>query len=183
MREKMENLIPKIITWAEERNIVKGSNEERETLKLVYKCGKLIKYLDNGEVCKNAVGQCMVQLIIICHMRHTTLDECLKFTKQIKDDRVAESAIATLMVFKTLGELAENISEKKDIKAEIGYLLIYLTALTNSLNLSIKECTEDAFNEIMSFKGIMFDVKFLDEADEGYEAAKAIIDSRKSSIL
>lgn len=179
----MENLIPKIITWAEERNIVRGSNVERETLKLVYKSGKLIKYLDNGEVCINAIGQCIVQLIIICHMRHTTLDQCLNFTKKIKDDRVAESVMATLMVFKTLGELAENISEKNDIKGEIGYLLIYLTALTNSLNLSIKECTEDAYNEIMSYKGIMFDGKFLDETDSGYKTAKAIIDSRKQSIL
>ena len=37
----MEKLIPQVISWAEERNIVRGSDLEKETLKLVYKCGKL----------------------------------------------------------------------------------------------------------------------------------------------
>lgn len=176
----MENLIPQIIAWAEERNIVYGSDIEKETLKLVYKCGKLTSFLDNNESCNDAIGHCMLQLIILCRMRNITLGECLEFTKAIKDKRVIDPHHSSLLVFKTIGELAENLSTKQNIKAEIGYLLIYLTALTNSLDISLKDCTEKAFMELQNFKGIMFDGKFLEESDQGYESAKSIINRRKS---
>lgn len=176
----MENLISRIIAWAEERNIIHGSDLEKETLKLVYKCGKLSRFVDNQEDCKDAIGQCMLQMVILSRMRNLTLDECLKHTKTIKDERVSDPNFSSLLVFKTIGELAENVCEKKNYKTEIGYLLIYLTALTNSLDISIKDCTEKAFKELQEFKGIMFDGKFLEESDEGYDSAKSIINSRKS---
>jgi len=120
-------------------------------------------------------------MVIICGMHDITFDECLEYTKTIKDERVAHPTFSSLLVFKTIGQLAKNISTKKDIRAEIGYLLIYLTALAKSLQISLKECTENAYKSLKDFKGIMFDGRFLDEGDEGYESAKAIIKSRKSS--
>ena len=173
----MEKLIPKIIAWAEDRNIVRGSDLEKETLKLVYKCGKLANFMDNKEACNDAIGQCMLQMIIICRMQHITLDECLKFTKSIKDVRVADPTISSILFFKTIGELAEKISTKKDIKTEIGYLLIYMTALTKSLDLSIKECTENAFQQIKDIKGVMFDGELIDETHEKYSIALSIVKS------
>lgn len=175
----MEKLIPRIITWAEERNIIHGSSIEKESLKLVYKCGQLTRFVDNQEDCKDSIGHCMLQMIILSRMQDLTLDQCLKHTKTIKDERVIDPNFTSLLVFKTIGELAEKITDKKNIQVEIGYLLIYLTALTTILNISIKECTEKAFNEIKNFKGIMFDGKFLAETDVGYESAKSIINRRK----
>lgn len=178
----MEKLIPQIIAWAEETNIVHGSNLDKETLKLVHRCGELARFINNQEICTNAIGHCMMQMIIICRMRNTTLDKCLEFTKTIKDERVTDPKIASIMVLKTLGELANHITTNKDIKAQIGYLLIYLTALTNSLQLSMKECTESAFKEVKDIKGIMFDGQFIDETHEKYKSAVAILKSRKSSL-
>lgn len=175
----MESFIPKVHTWAEERNIINGSNLDKETLKLVSKCGKLINFLDNGEVCTNAIGYCLIQMIIICRMQNITFDACLKFTKAIKDERVADPKIAALLVFKNIGQLAENVSTRKDIKADIGYLLIYLTALTTSLQLSMKECVESSFNEIKDSKEIMFDGVMIDEAHEKYPIALTILKSKK----
>ena len=82
------------------------------------------------------------------------------------------------MFFKTIGELAEKISTKKDIKTEIGYLLIYMTALTKSLDLSIKECTENAFQQIKDIKGVMFDGELIDETHEKYSIALSIVKSK-----
>ncbi len=177
----MDGLIPKIIYWAEERNIVNGSDIEKETLKLVYKCGKLTNFVDNRESCNDALGHCMVQMIILCRMQNITLDECVEFTKTIKDERLTDPEFSSILVFKAIGELAEKVSMKKDIKAEIGYLLIYLTALTNSLKIPIKECTETTFRNLENFKGILFNGKFLHERDEEYEAAKLLINNRKQS--
>lgn len=176
----MENLIPKIIAWAEEINLILGSTIETETLKLVSNCGELTDCLDHKKPCEDAVGKCMLQMIIICKMQNISLEDCLKHTKTIKDERVTDPIMSTVLVFKTIGELAGKISEKKGIKAEVGYLLIYLTALTTSLNISIKECAAKIFKEVQEFKGIMFDGKFVGEADESYESAKSIINHRKS---
>ncbi len=177
----MDNLIQQVITWAEDRNIIHGSDLEKETLKLVYKCGELTHFVDNKEACEDAIGECIIQMIILCRMRNITLDECLKYTKTIKDVRVTDPNISSILVFKTIGELAKRVSLKKDIKAEIGYLLIYLTALTHSLQISIKECTETAFRYLENFKGILFNGKFIDESDDEYEAAKVILNKNKLS--
>lgn len=177
----MENLISQVIAWADERNLLLGSDAEKETLKLVYRCGELTDCVAKKEGCNDAIGHCVVQMVIICGMHHVTFDECLKHTQTIKDERVTHPNFSTLLVFKTIGELAKNISTKKDIKAEIGYLLIYLTALAKSLQISIKECTESVYQSLKEFKGILFDGRFYEEGEDGYESAKAIIKSRKLS--
>lgn len=175
----MEKLIPKVIAWAEERNIICGSSIEKETLKLISISSKITNYINHEDICTKSIGRCIVQMIIICRMKNLNLDDCLNFTKTIKDERVAKPLIASIMVFKTIGELAENVSSRKDIKAQIGYLLIYLTALANSLHLSIEECTVNAFKEIEDYKGIVFNGEFVDETHEKYSTALSIIKSRK----
>ena len=159
----MENLIQQVISWAEDRNIVHGSDLEKETLKLVSKCGNLANYVAHDEVCTNAIGHCMIQMIIICRMRNINLNECIKSTKNISDQRVINSKFAALLLFKNLGQLAENISTNKNINADMGYLLIYLTAVITSLQLSMKECVEYSFIEIKDLQEIMFDGVLIDQ--------------------
>jgi|GEM_PF-5883839 len=177
----MENLLKQVITWAEERNIVQGSSLEKETLKLISHLGSLTNFIDNVDICRNGIGHCMIGMIIICRMRNITLDESVRSTKPITDERIAESKLALIMIFKYTGKLAEDISMSKDIKADIGHLLIYLTALANTLQLSTKECVEDAFNEIKGSQWVIFDGVVIDENDEKYSTALAIIKSINQS--
>lgn len=99
-----------------------------------------------------------------------TFDARLKFTKAIKDERVADPKIAAQWFFKNISQLAENVSTRKDIKADIGSLLIYLTSLTTSFQLSMKECFESSFNEIKDSKEIMFDGVMIDESRENIQS-------------
>ena len=69
-------------------------------------------------------------------MRNITLDQCIERTRNITDERITDPQVAMIMIMKYVGKLAENISMEKDIKAEIGYLLIYITVLTYTLQLS-----------------------------------------------
>ncbi len=177
----MENLIKHVITWSEERNIVQGSSLEKETLKLISYLGNLTNFIDNVDICRNGIGHCMIGMIIICRMRNITLDESVKFTKPITDERIADPKLALIMIFKYTGKFAENISTSKDIKADIGYLLIYLTTFATALQLSIKECVEDAFNEIKGSQWVIFDGAVIDKSDEKYSTALAIIKSRNQS--
>ncbi len=64
----MDKLIPGIIAWAYEKNILHGSNLEKETLKLIEKCSKLRDFLNDESICAKYIGHCIVQLIIICKM-------------------------------------------------------------------------------------------------------------------
>ena len=53
-----------------------------------------------------------------------------------------------------------------------------MTALTKSLDLSIKECTENAFQQIKDIKGVRFDGELIDETHEKYSTALSIVKSK-----
>ena len=174
----MNVLIPNVIRWAEERNIVKGSTLEKETLKLISELGELTKFIDHVDICRNGIGHSLICMIIICRMKNVTLDQCLEFTKNITDERITEPRVALIMIMKYAGKIAERIYTKKEFKAEMGYLLIYLTAFSNSFQLSMRDCLACAFQDIKEDKSIMFDGGLIDDTDARYETAKAIIKSR-----
>lgn len=174
----METLIDQIINWAEETNIIYGSNVEKETLRLVSKFGELTNFIDEADVCRDGIGQSIIEMIIICRMKHISLDECLLSTSEITDHRITDPKLALIFIMRHVGELAENLTNNKDIKTEMGYLLIYLAALTKSLNLSMRRCLEKAYRNIKKYKGIIFDGMFIDEADEKYQYASAYIRKR-----
>lgn len=62
----------------------------------------------------------------------------------------------------------------------MGYFLIYLTALTKILHYSPGECLSMAYNELKKRKGIIFDGAFIKETDERYQNAVAILKRRTS---
>ncbi len=161
---------------------MKGSAVESETLNLVSTSGRLTNFIDEKDICKHGIGDAVIQMIILCRMRSISIDEGLKFTKKITDERITDPHYALIMIMKYMGELSGHIYKKNDIKTDIGYLLIYMTALANSLELSLEECVEMAFLAIKDEKYIMFDGIRLDETDGKYAEAKKIVKAvRKDS--
>ena len=64
------------------------------------------------------------------------------------------------------GELSDNICKGKDIRDDIGDMMVVLINIAERNSLSLTECLEVAFNDIKDRKGRMVDGVFVKEADE-----------------
>lgn len=64
------------------------------------------------------------------------------------------------------GELSDNICKGKDIRDDIGDMMVVLINIAERNGLSLTECLEVAYNDIKDRKGRMVDGVFVKEADE-----------------
>lgn len=64
------------------------------------------------------------------------------------------------------GELSDNICKGKDIRDDIGDMMVVLINIAERNSLSLTECLEVAYNDIKDRKGRMVDGVFVKEADE-----------------
>jgi NTP pyrophosphatase (non-canonical NTP hydrolase) len=64
------------------------------------------------------------------------------------------------------GELSDNICKGKDVRDDIGDMIVVLINIAERNNISITECLEVAYNDIKDRKGRMVDGVFVKEADD-----------------
>ena len=82
----MEKLIQSVTQWHKDRNLIEGSDDKSQTLKLLQELGEL-----SDSVCKERpilddIGDMLVVMINICERNNITLDECLQVAyNDIKD--------------------------------------------------------------------------------------------------
>lgn len=63
------------------------------------------------------------------------------------------------------GELAGNIARGRDIKDDIGDMIVVLTHMAKLAGTDIKTCVEEAYNEIKDRKGMFINGTFIKESD------------------
>lgn len=63
------------------------------------------------------------------------------------------------------GELAGNIARRRDIKDDIGDMVVVLINIAKRNNLKLEDCMEAAWNDIKHRKGKMVEGVFIKEAD------------------
>lgn len=63
------------------------------------------------------------------------------------------------------GELSDNICKGKDIKDDIGDMIVVLINIAERNDLSITECVRTAWDDIKDRKGKMVDGVFVKEGD------------------
>jgi hypothetical protein len=97
----------------------------------------------------------------------------------LQDIRASDPSFALIAMMKYVGELAFKVISHKevdeDIKLNIGYILIYLRALTVIYNFSSKECLDEAFCEVKSNKDVLYGGEFIEQSDSRYEGIEKII--------
>ena len=71
-----------------------------------------------------------------------------------------------LKLIQEMGELSDNICKGKDIRDDIGDMIVVLINIAERNNISITECLDQAYNDIKDRKGRMIDGIFIKEADE-----------------
>lgn len=74
----MEKLIQSVTQWHKDRNLIEGSDDKSQTLKLLQELGEL-----SDSVCKERpilddIGDMLVVMINICERNKITLENCLE---------------------------------------------------------------------------------------------------------
>jgi hypothetical protein len=71
----------------------------------------------------------------------------------------------TLKLLQELGELSDSVCKGKDIRDDIGDMLVVMLNITERNRVSLGECLERAWQDIKDRKGKMIDGIFVKEAD------------------
>lgn len=79
-------MINKIIQWHKDRNLINGSDDKTQTLKLLQELGELSDSICKEKPILDDIGDMLVVMINICERNRTSLEECLEVAyEDIKD--------------------------------------------------------------------------------------------------
>jgi NTP pyrophosphatase (non-canonical NTP hydrolase) len=82
----LEDLISSVEKWHGDRNLLKGSTDKDQVLKLIQEMGELSDNVCKGNDIRDDVGDMLVVLINIAKRNNLTLQECLEVAwNDIKD--------------------------------------------------------------------------------------------------
>ena len=71
-----------------------------------------------------------------------------------------------LKLIQEAGELSDSLCKNKDIRDDIGDMMVVMINIMVRNNLSINECLSVAYNDIKDRKGKMIDGVFIKEGDD-----------------
>lgn len=82
----MMNIVEQIIKWHYDRNLIEGSSDKDQTLKLLQELGELSDSVCKGKCLKDDLGDMMVVMLNIMERNAITMEDCLKTAyNDIKD--------------------------------------------------------------------------------------------------
>ncbi len=86
METHLENLVELIKQWHHDRNLIEGSTDKDQYLKLIQEAGELSDSICKGKDIRDDIGDMMVVLINIMARNELSMDECLQVAyDDIKD--------------------------------------------------------------------------------------------------
>lgn len=84
----MEDLVEKIAQWHRDRNLIDGSTDKDQYMKLIQEAGELSDNICKGRDISDDIGDMMVVLINIATRNNLTITQCLEAAyNDIKDRR------------------------------------------------------------------------------------------------
>ena len=82
----MQELIEKVNTWFGDRNLIEGSTDKDQVLKLMQELGELSDHACKGEDIRDDLGDMLVVMLNIMKRNNFTMEECLQIAyNDIKD--------------------------------------------------------------------------------------------------
>lgn len=160
----MQELILKIEQWAEDRNIIKGTKPIDQAMKLFSEFGELADNVGKGRDCRDDIGDVFVVLTIISAQLGETISEIT--IGDIKWSYGNKSLVSELC-----GNLYNFVDAAKVGNwnySDLAYSLELIKFLANSINSSLEECVQIAYNDIKDRKGIVSNGVFIKESDPVY---------------
>lgn len=148
----LEELQPKIIEWAREKDLIKLENAPKQRLKLIEECGELASAIlkNNVELQKDAVGDIFVVILILAEQLQENLDP-ISAINQAEETKPANINEIPIWSFISL------ICGNNDCYDNT----MYLKCISIQLDLDLTECANLAWNEIKDRKGNTINGTFL----------------------
>ena len=162
----LKQLVSNIEQWAEARNLIKGSTQEKQFLKLLEEFGELCGGISKGKlsVIKDSIGDCFVVLTILSaqrgknEIRMVLSDFPTCITTTSKEYMIVE-------LLRGLNTLGININRNVK-KPELFFdILIDFICICSCFNFNLIDCVQAAWDEIKDRKGRMIDGVFVKEED------------------
>jgi len=75
---ELEELVESVEKWHKDRNLIEGSTDKDQVLKLIQEMGELSDNVCKGNDIRDDVGDMLVVLINIAKRNNLTLQECLE---------------------------------------------------------------------------------------------------------
>jgi NTP pyrophosphatase (non-canonical NTP hydrolase) len=83
---ELKELIEKTNKWFEDRNLIQGSTDKDQILKLMQELGELSDHACKGEDIRDDLGDMLVVMLNIIKRNNFTIEECLEMAyNDIKD--------------------------------------------------------------------------------------------------
>lgn len=82
----MQDLLEKVNKWFEDRNLIEGSTDKDQVLKLMQELGELSDHACKGEDIRDDLGDMLVVMLNIMKRNNYSIEECLQIAyDDIKD--------------------------------------------------------------------------------------------------
>jgi len=79
-----------------------------------------------------------------------------------------------LKLAQELGELSDSVCKEKDMRDDLGDMLVVMINIMKRNNISIEECLQKAYDDIKDRKGKMVDGIFVKEVPKGDPIPKGL---------
>lgn len=73
----MNELIKKVVRWHKDRNLIDGSDDKSQVMKLLQELGELSDSVCKGEDIMDDIGDMLVVMINICERNSVEIEDCL----------------------------------------------------------------------------------------------------------
>ena len=190
----IHELISNIVDWHHARNLIGGSDNKNQTLKLVQEFGELSGNLSSGESIVDDIGDMIVVLINLMEREGINFKDSFVHPnstpgKPIPNDPTSNKGLAghiedylnfqsnmyhlksgaTIQLYLDLshqmGLLSDFVCKQQKIHESVGRILRGLIMLAECYDITIQNCLQQAWDDIKDRKGMMIDGIFVKEAD------------------
>jgi len=164
----MNNLIEKVIQWAEDRGIIANSTAEKQMLKTIEEVGELAKAIAKNDMpgIIDGIGDVMVTLIIQSHKQRLYFSDVLDEEKTGKWVTPENKIHTCLLLSCSIGGLCcgvHRVGESHEMLDRLASCTHWLIRMSEFYNISLEHCLESAYNEISKRKGKMENGLFVKE--------------------
>jgi len=152
--------------WAEDRNLIEGSNPKSQFLKTLSEFGELADGVNKNRIAeiKDGVGDVKVTLVIIAKQLGFNLEDQPLYPIVLPE--VVTKNTLMLLATAALGGFAESLlADAPDVDILTDIDRHFLDAIAVQFGLTPEECIDHAWDEIKDRKGVMRNGVFIKEGD------------------
>lgn len=170
----MKELIAKIEQWAEDRNIINGTQPIDQAMKLFSEFGELADNVGKGRDCRDDVGDVFVVLTIIAKQLNLSMDDAFNFSG------IGAGSLKHAVC--GLGASLHDFIEYQD-QEKLTNCIEFLECTANEAKVVFTECVEIAYNDISKRQGILWNGVFVKSTDENFMEIRSLYEKSIESNL